>query len=83
MSNLMRTVKAGSSEWIHDTFPQPGAFAWQEGYSAFSASKSQQEAAKKHITDQHEHHRWEDFKSELSKLLRAHGIESDEKYVFG
>ena len=37
LSDLMRTVKAGSSKWMRETFPELAAFAWQEGYSAFSA----------------------------------------------
>jgi putative transposase len=82
VSDLMRTVKARSSKWVHDTFPAISDFAWQEGYSVFTVSKSQEEAVKKYIASQHEHHKKEDFKSELLKLLRAHGIEFDEKYVF-
>lgn len=82
VSDLMRTVKARSSKWIHDTFPKLGAFAWQEGYSVFSVSKSQEEAVKKYIAGQAEHHKRTDFKSELLRILRAHGLEFDEKYVF-
>lgn len=82
VSDLMRTVKARSSKWVHDTFPSLAAFAWQEGYSVFSVSKSQQEAVKKYIAQQEEHHKKVDFKSELLRILRAHGIEFDEKYVF-
>src|SRR4029079_571058 len=44
ISDLMRAVKAGSSKWVHDTFPGLGAFAWQEGYGAFTVSKSQEGA---------------------------------------
>ncbi|HUU86107.1 MAG TPA: IS200/IS605 family transposase [Phycisphaerae bacterium] len=82
VSVLMRTVKARSSKWVHDTFPGLGAFAWQEGYSAFSVSKSQEEAVKEYIAGQAEHHKKEDFKSELLRLLRAHGVEFVERYVF-
>lgn len=82
VSDLMRTVKARSSKWIHDAFPNLGAFAWQEGYGVFSVSKSQEEAVKKYIAGQAEHHKKEDFKSELLQILRAHGVEFDEKYVF-
>ena len=82
VSDLMRTVKSRSSKWVHDTFPQLGAFAWQEGYGVFSVSKSQEEAVKKYIAGQAEHHQKEDFKSELLRILRAHGVEFDEKYVF-
>lgn len=82
VSDLMRTVKARSSKWVHETFSQLGAFAWQEGYSVFSVSKSQEDAVKRCIATQAEHHKKEDFKSELLRLLRAHGIEFDERYVF-
>jgi REP element-mobilizing transposase RayT len=82
VSDLMRTVKARSSRWIHDEFPRLGAFAWQEGYSVFSVSKSQEAAVKAYIAGQTEHHKKEDFKSELLRMLRLHEIEFDEKYVF-
>ena len=82
LSDLMRTVKARSTKWVHDTFPELHAFAWQEGYSAFSVSKSREEAVKQYIATQAEHHRREDFKSELLRILRAHGVEFDERYLF-
>jgi REP element-mobilizing transposase RayT len=82
ISDLMRTVKARSSKWVHDTFPNLSAFAWQEGYSVFTVSKSQEDTVKRYIATQAEHHKKEDFKSELLRLLRAHGIEFDERYVF-
>ena len=82
ISDLMREVKSRSSGWLHETFPELGGFAWQEGYSVFSVSKSREPAVKQYIAQQHEHHRKEDFKSELLRLLAAHEIEFDERYVF-
>ncbi|MBY0307699.1 MAG: IS200/IS605 family transposase [Phycisphaerales bacterium] len=82
VSDLMRAVKAGSSKWVHDTFPTLGAFAWQEGYSVFTVSKSQEGAVKAYIAGQRKHHKKEDFKSELLRMLRLHEIEFDERYVF-
>jgi REP element-mobilizing transposase RayT len=82
VSDLMRIVKSRSSLWVHQTFLNLKAFAWQEGYSVFSVSKSQEEAVKRYITSQAEHHKKEDFQSELLRLLRAHEIEFDERYVF-
>jgi putative transposase len=82
VSDLMREIKAKSSKWVHDTFPALGAFAWQEGYAVFSVSKSQEPTVKAYIENQREHHAREDFSSELLKLLRAHGVEFDERYVF-
>ncbi len=82
VSDLMRTVKARSSKWVHDTFAELGAFAWQEGYGVFSVSKSQEKTVKKYIARQAAHHTKEGFQSEFLRLLRAHEIEFDEKYVF-
>jgi hypothetical protein len=82
VSDLMRTVKARSSKWVHETYPNLAEFAWQEGYSVFTVSKSQEEAVKKYIAGQVKHHKKENFKSELLRMLRAHGVEFDEKYVF-
>jgi putative transposase len=82
ISDLLRDVKASSSGWVHDTFPSLREFAWQQGYSVFSVSLSQDAAVKNYIIGQAEHHKKEDFKSELLRLLRAHAIEFDERYVF-
>ncbi len=82
VSDLMRTVKARSSKWIHDMYPAHGAFAWQEGYSVFTVSKSQEASVKAYIANQAEHHKKTDFKTELLQLFRAHGVEFDERFVF-
>jgi len=82
VSDLMRTVKSRSSKWVHTEFPALRDFAWQEGYSVFSVSKSQEAAVKRYIATQEEHHRKEDFRSELLRLLRAHGVEFEERFVF-
>ncbi|MCC6360611.1 MAG: hypothetical protein IT450_17875 [Phycisphaerales bacterium] len=45
----------------------------------FSVSKSQEAAVKKYVAGQAEHHKKEDFKSELLRMLRLHEIELDER----
>ena len=82
VSDLLRTLKARSSKWVHDTFAALSGFAWQEGYSVFSVSKSQEQVVKAYISGQAEHHRQEGFKSELLRLLRAHDLDFDERHVF-
>lgn len=79
VSDLMRTVKARSSLWVHQTFRQLQAFAWQEGCSVFSVSASQEEAVKRYNGSQAEHHRREDFRSELLRMLALHGIQLEER----
>ncbi|MBN2447095.1 MAG: IS200/IS605 family transposase [Phycisphaerae bacterium] len=82
VSDLVRTIKMRSSKWIHETFPGARAFAWQEGYSVFSVSKSQEAAVKRYIANQQQHHKKEDFSGELLRILKAHQVEVDERYVF-
>lgn len=82
ISDLMRTVKARSSRWVHDTFSDSRAFAWQEGYAVFSVSKSSEANVKTYIETQAEHHKKRDFGEELLALLDAHGIEYDKHYIF-
>lgn len=82
VSDLMRNVKARSSLWIHETFPELRRFAWQDGYSVFSVSKSQEDALKRYIANQAEHHKKEDFKSELLRILTEEEVEFDRRYVF-
>ncbi len=80
--DLLRMVKSRSSAWVHRSFPRLRAFAWQEAYAAFSVSKSQEPRLKEYIARQVEHHKDEDFTTELIRLLTLHGIEFDERYVF-
>ncbi len=82
LSDLMQEVKGGSSRWVHKTFPKLAEFEWQEGYWGFSVDKSGEEGLKKYIANQREHHRKEDFKSEIRRLLTESGIEFDERYLF-
>ncbi|MCB9853401.1 MAG: IS200/IS605 family transposase [Phycisphaerales bacterium] len=81
-ADLMRNVKASSSVWIHETFPGMATFAWQEGYGAFSVSKSAENDVKAYINNQNEHHRVRSFEEEYLAFLRAHEIPFDERYVF-
>lgn len=83
ISNLLRHVKARSSRWVHESSPQLRSFAWQEGYSVFSVSKSQEPFVRRYIQRQRDHHAREDFASELTRLLNAHEIEYDERYLLG
>jgi REP element-mobilizing transposase RayT len=82
VADLMRTVKARSSLWVHRKFDQEAGFAWQEGYAVFSVSKSAEADVKRYIEKQAEHHADRDFQAELIALLRAHGVDFDERYIF-
>jgi REP element-mobilizing transposase RayT len=82
VAELVRLMKSNSSKWVHETFPGLDSFAWQAGYGAFSVSYSQVGRVKQYIQDQAEHHRTTSFQDEYRALLRRHGIEWDERYVW-
>jgi REP element-mobilizing transposase RayT len=81
IADLMREVKSRSSRWLHQTFAHLRGFAWQEGYAAFTVSRSQVGVVDRYIRGQEEHHRTRTFMEELVLLLEAHGVEYDPRYL--
>jgi REP element-mobilizing transposase RayT len=79
----MQLIKGGSSRWVHENFPGIRGFGWQEGYGAFSIGISQIDATVAYIAGQEEHHRTVSFQDEFRAFLRRHGIEWDERYIWG
>jgi REP element-mobilizing transposase RayT len=81
LSTMLRDIKAGSSGWVHETFPAARDFWWQTGYGAFTVSHSNIDAVKAYIADQREHHGKMSFVDEFRRLLEKHGVEFDEEYL--
>ncbi len=80
-SEIIRDLKANSSRWIHETFPDKSDFSWQEGYSIFSVSQSAVPKVISYIQTQQEHHKRITAKEELRGLLDRHDIAYDERYL--
>lgn len=81
VAKAMQLVKGGSSKWMNDS--GTNAFAWQQGYGAFSVGISQQADTVSYICSQAEHHHKRGFEEEFLSFLKKHGIEYDPKYVWG
>lgn len=82
LSDLMRMVKDESSEWINSQKLNTSVFRWQEGYGAFSYSRSQISSVARYIENQQEHHRRKTFVDEYKSFLNQFEIEYDDRYVF-
>lgn len=82
LSDLMQDIKGCSSKWINDKGFIKGRFSWQEGYGAFSYSKSQLPHVINYIENQEEHHKRKTFAEEYIKLLKQFHVDYDERYVF-
>ncbi len=82
LSDIIRIVKTNSSKWINERKFVKGKFRWQEGYGAFSYSKSQRNNVIKYIMQQEKHHREKTFREEYLELLKKFDIKFDNHYVF-
>jgi REP element-mobilizing transposase RayT len=82
LAEVMRVLKTNSSRWVHEKWSSRSDFGWQEGYAAFSVSQSSRAAVLGYIQCQEEHHRKMTFQQELLALLKKHGIQYDERYIW-
>ena len=83
VAKAIGTMKSNSSGWIHEQLPDLRGFAWQEGYGAFTVSRSNVDQVARYIQEQEEHHKTMTFEQEFIRLLKKHGIEYDPQYVWG
>lgn len=82
ISQLIQNVKTESSKWIKAQKFCKGSFGWQDGYGAFSYSKSHVPDVIRYVQNQEIHHRKETFLDEYRKMLRLFDVEYDEQYIF-
>jgi REP element-mobilizing transposase RayT len=82
ISDIVRDIKANSSRFINEQGWVKGKFRWQEGFGAFSHSKSNVPVVADYVMNQEAHHAKMKFKNEFIDLLNEHGVEYDERYLF-
>jgi len=82
ISDLMQDIKGGSSKWINLKKFLKIKFEWQEGYGAFSYSKSQIINIIQYIKNQENHHKAKSFREEYLEILKEFEIDYNENYIF-
>ena len=82
ISDLVRDIKACSSKFINDNKWMRGKFNWQEGFGAFSYSRSHIDKVVQYILNQQEHHRKKSFREEYVEFLTKYAIDYNAKYLF-
>jgi REP element-mobilizing transposase RayT len=82
LSDLMQDVKGSSSKWINEKKFVKSRFEWQEGYGAFSYSKSQIRNVISYIQNQEAHHQKYSFLDEYKLFLKKFDVDYDERYIF-
>ena len=82
VSKAVQLIKGGSSAWLKETYPWTREFGWQDGYGAFTVSKSLVPEVENYIHNQREHHGVKTFEEEYRAVLEKHEIRFEERYLF-
>ncbi|MDD5571470.1 MAG: IS200/IS605 family transposase [Bacteroidales bacterium] len=82
LSDLVREIKSESSRFINEKKASKYKFYWQEGFGAFSYSRSQRDDVIKYILNQQIHHKKKTFKEEYLEFLEKFEVEYNNDYLF-
>jgi putative transposase len=82
LSDLLQDIKGESSKWINDRGFIKTRFEWQNGYGAFSYSRSQVDDVIAYIQNQEVHHQRITFLQEFKDALKEFRMDYDERYLF-
>ncbi|HXC35357.1 MAG TPA: IS200/IS605 family transposase [Candidatus Acidoferrales bacterium] len=82
LSDLVRSIKASSSKFINEKRWVKGRFSWQEGFGAFSYSRSQLGTVIRYIENQPKHHATKSFREEYVEFLEKSKVDYDKRYIF-
>lgn len=81
IADCVRTIKSNVSKWIREQH-DPTWLGWQDGYGAFTVSRSQLSKLEQYILNQAGHHARLSFQDEFREILRRHEIEFNEEFIW-
>jgi REP element-mobilizing transposase RayT len=82
VADFVRQLKASTSKHINEGRASLLKFHWQDGYGAFTVSRSKVDPVLAYIDRQLEHHRERTFQDEYLKMLADHEVKYDPKYLW-
>jgi len=82
ISDMMRLAKGDSSQFVNNERFTEEKFYWQNGYGAFSNSRTHIDGVVKYIMNQKQHHSKKKFKEEYLDILKQYAVEYNEDYLF-
>jgi REP element-mobilizing transposase RayT len=82
LASLVKDIKLASTEFIKSENLFPYFNGWQNGYGGFTYSFNDKDQLIEYVKNQDKHHKKVSYRDELIGLLKDHGIEFDEKYLF-
>ena len=81
LADLVKDIKLSTTKLIREKALFPDFGGWQDGYAAFTYQVSARENLIRYVKKQEEHHKVQPFEKEYARLLNAHKIAYDEKYL--
>ena len=82
IADIARDIKSNSSRFIREKGLSRREFAWQEGYAAFTVSRSAVPSVRRYIRNQQEHHRKRTFRDEYVDMLVRADITFEPEFLF-
>lgn len=82
LSDFIKEIKTAANSWIKESGNYPKFISWAEGYCALTYSQRDKGVILNYIKNQREHHKKVSFEDEYRTLLKEHGIEVDERFLF-
>jgi len=82
LAQVLEEIKTSSSRWIKTQSRALGGFHWQNGYGAFSVSRTEVDEVARYIEDQEAYHTAVSFQDEYRRYLETYGVDYDERYVW-
>jgi len=81
LSDLARDIKTNSTKWINKKNHNNSKFQWQQGFAAFSYSKSQLPRVAGYIKRQKEHHAKATFDMEYRAFLDKYEVNYNVRFI--
>ena len=81
IAELVSTIKANTTRWIHQHYAHRRDFKWQHGYGAFTVTGFEDDYLREYVRNQEMHHRERGFMGEYLGLLERHRIDFDPVHV--
>jgi putative transposase len=81
-SDLIGTIKTGSTNHINEQRWIGCRFSWQEGFGAFSVPHSHLDRVANYIHNQEMHNRRKSFQQEYVEFLQRYRVPFDHRYIF-
>ena len=82
ISDTVAAIKKNSTVFINQNRLVMGQFRWQEGYGAFSYSRSELDNVYRYIQNQDKHHARKSFREEYLALLDRSQEDYDPRFLF-